>query len=321
MEKNKIKKIMGAVGIGLAVVLTTAVGIKAVESMNGGSDSGIEIVGGLGSESDFANFGKYQEYGRLIDGSKPTKELINQWIKDGFVSKEQGELDLKFLEAQTEDEKEKIYDQIIDVIKGPYELTEEEANKLKEAGYKKYERTLNEIYIQDIVDAGGMTAEDAKIEILYDSAVTKEEKDEVVGLLVDRMLKDGDITEAQGEKIKADGYDKYYENLWEIENAAMVDELLKAGKITEDQAKVYRTTEDLDKLDELYEAFDKYELQKEVKEGIITQEEADLYMRYYDAETSEEADKIYGEILDFNVKSGIMTQEEANETKAYYGIK
>ena len=239
MEKNNIKKVIGAVGIGLAVVLSVAVGSKVVGAINQG---GVEVVGEsddlalLGmftGEPDFENFGKYREYGKMMDGTTPTVEAIDVWVSKGYISKEQGDLDKRFLLASSEEEKEKIYDEIVDVIKGDYDLTDAEADRLKDAGYKKHDKTLDEIYIQDIVDAGGMSEEDARIMILDNAAITAEEKAEVLELMVDRHVKYGEITKEQADKIKADGYDNYDSNLWMIRNGATLDELLESGSITE----------------------------------------------------------------------------------------
>lgn len=258
-----MKKIMVALGIGLAVALTFSVGSKAIAMTADGASVGkLDFSKMFTGEVDHENYGKYRGYGELKDGTMPTVELIDEWIRKGYISEEKGGLEKKFIQAKSEDDKRKVYDEIIDSVKEEYRLSDSEVNKLKEAGYKKHARTLCEIYMQRAVDNGEITEEDARMEILYNSIMTEEEKEELLGLIVDRQVRQKEITKEQGDRLKAGGYDDYADNLLKIVNEEMIDELLKANYITEEEAKEYKETDELYKLERMYRIHYRYQREK-----------------------------------------------------------
>lgn len=355
MKKNNLKKLIGAITLGLAVTMGASIGGQMVKAMNTEVVSEVEAVesyddyGLFNSEEQFG----YTAYGVFHDGSTyyQSEQEIKDLVKVGFLTEREGELETKFLKATTDDEKDSIYKEIIDETKDLFGFTDDEAKKLKDAGYKNYNRVLDEIYYAQMVRDGVLTREEADLEIRYNAALTEGEREEVYDLMVENMVKKGEVTQEQGEKLKADGYKKYYDNMDEFDFQNMVEELFKEGAITKEQADKFKEggsgefwgevcdlhekffmakelvdagvitkekadeivkSEDYESWNFLFDTYGKYSLDLAVGEGFMSREEADLWLAYIQAETDEEIAKTYDAILDYEVKAGIITQEEAD---------
>lgn len=122
MLGKKIKKLIGvdtlAFMLGLGVASTGVQVVKA-ESFSFGSFSDVfDSVEALGEQ-----FG-YEPYGSYVDSVEELQRLID----DGFLPEEEGKLQIEFLEAGTEDQREEVYKKIVDYLDEEGILTSKEAD-------------------------------------------------------------------------------------------------------------------------------------------------------------------------------------------------
>lgn len=276
------------------------------------------IVGNvLEDEMDEEVFG-YKAYGIGSNGIPifNSKEEINDWARSGRFTEKEAELEIEFLEAKNDDEKDKIYKEIIENSKYNYSLSDEEIEELKNGGYKNHYENLDRIYFKQLVDAGHMTEEDLEIEIKLISSKNKEERQEAYNLLVDNLIKKGELTEKQGNKFKSDGYEKHSENMDEVEYYKTVWEMYYLGNITKETAIELGKKNPEDRWDdEFNNLYEKHLLKSDLKAGVITEEEADLSFRLLDAKTEDEKKKIQNELIEYDLKVGRITEKEAKELK------
>ena len=200
----------------------------------------------------------YFPYGIGYDGLPlyENKEIIRRWVKGGLLTEREGELEIQFMEATTDEEKERIYKEIVDSLKDDLELSEEETVLLKDGGYKNYNKNLDVIYYQELVNQGVMSKAEMEIQIKYNSTKNKEERQKVYIQLVDNLIDENKITRSEAYKLKSDGYRKHLENMEEIQYMHKVDKMFDYGYISIEEAnKLKNRTDDgrWKEVDKLYE--------------------------------------------------------------------
>ena len=309
MLGKKIKKLIGvatlALMLGLGVSSTGGQVVKA-ESFSVGSFSDVfDSVEALDEQ-----FG-YEPYGPYVDSVEELQRLID----DGFLPEEEGKLQIKFLEAKTEDEKEAVYREIIDYLYGEGILTSKEADRLKSGSYKDYWRTLDEMFYDEMVDLGYMTKEEADLQVRFNGAVDSKERQAVYEEMVDLRVKEGKVTEEQARKLKSDGYDKDFDNMDDIYYQNKVNELFDLGVISQDERDRLIARTDEGRWDDVNRISDIYFINQEVKNGNLSQEEADLYLKYLNATDDGEKQRLYGQIADIMYQRGEISEEELREIK------
>lgn len=309
MLGKKIKKLIGvatlALMLGLGVSSTGGQVVKA-ESFSVGSFSDVfDSVEALDEQ-----FG-YEPYGPYVDSVEELQRLID----DGFLPEEEGKLQIKFLEAKTEDEKEAVYREIIDYLYGEGILTSKEADRLKSGSYKDYWRTLDEMFYDEMVDLGYMTKEEADLQVRFNGAVDSKERQAVYEEMVDLRVKEGKVTEEQARKLKSDGYDKDFDNMDDIYYQNKVNELFDLGVISQDERDRLIARTDEGRWDDVNRISDIYFINQEVKNGNLSQEEADLYLKYLNATDDGERQRLYGQIADIMYQRGEISEEELREIK------
>ena len=62
-------------------------------------------------------------------------ESLDEMVKEGFISKEQADLEKAYLTATTDEDKKKAYYALVDYAESQGEITEQEAKEIKELGY------------------------------------------------------------------------------------------------------------------------------------------------------------------------------------------
>ena len=62
-------------------------------------------------------------------------ESLDEMVKEGFISKEQVDLEKAYLTATTDEDKKKAYYALVDYAVSQGEITEQEAKEIKELGY------------------------------------------------------------------------------------------------------------------------------------------------------------------------------------------
>ena len=62
-------------------------------------------------------------------------ESLDEMVKEGFISKEQADLEKAYLTATTDEDKKKAYYALVDYAVSQGEITEQEAKEIKELGY------------------------------------------------------------------------------------------------------------------------------------------------------------------------------------------
>ena len=309
MLGKKIKKLIGvatlALMLGLGVSSTGGQVVKA-ESFSVGSFSDVfDSVEALDEQ-----FG-YEPYGPYVDSVEELQRLID----DGFLPEEEGKLQIKFLEAKTEDEKEAVYREIIDYLNGEGILTDKEADRLKSGSYKDYWRTLDEMFYDEMVDLGYMTKEEADLQVRFNGAVDSKERQAVYEEMVDLRVKEGKVTEEQARKLKSDGYDKDFDNMDDIYYQNKVNELFDLGVISQDERDRLIARTDEGRWDDVNRISDIYFINQEVKNGNLSQEEADLYLKYLNATDDGEKQRLYGQIAEKMYERGEISEDELKEIK------
>lgn len=312
MKKNNLKKIIGG------VVLTCMIGIgfSVAGNLNALANN-VSVMDKECVSCDMEESFGYKPYGISPNGTKifETKDQINSYVKDGILTPKEGELEIKFLEAKNDDEKDMIFKEIISVSKDAFGFTDEQADMIKNGGYKNFNENLDKVYYIDLVKDGILTQEEADIEYKYYGAKNKEERQAAYVLLVNNLVKKGEITAEEAEKFKNDGYEKFIYNMDIIDFNKTLKEMVDAGFITQNKADELKNRNDDEKYIELYDLHDKYQVQVDLKAGNITQEEADLLNKLYDAKTEEEEVMVYNQLLELDVKAGVLTQQEADQMK------
>lgn len=308
MLGKKIKKLIGvatlALMLGLGVSSTVGQVAKA-ESFSFGVSDVFDSVEALGEQ-----FG-YEPYGPYVDSVEELQRLID----DGFLPEEEGKLQIKFLEAKTEDEKEAVYREIIDYLYGEGILTSKEADRLKSGSYKDYWRTLDEMFYDEMVDLGYMTKEEADLQVRFNGAVDSKERQAVYEEMVDLRVKEGKVTEEQARKLKSDGYAKDFDNMDDVYYQNKVNELFDLALITQDEKDKLIARTDEGRWDDVNRISDIYFINQEVENGNLSQEEADLYLKYLNATDDGERQRLYGQIADIMYQRGEISEEELREIK------
>lgn len=309
MLGKKIKKLIGvatlAVMIGLGVYSGGGQSVRA-ESFSVTSVS--DVFDSVEALEEQFGYGPYEPYVNTVDE-------LQKLIDDGFLPEEEGNLQIKFLQAGTEDEKEAVYKEIIDYLQGEGILTDKEAGVLKSKSYRDYWRTLDEMFYDEMVNLGYMTKEEADLQVRFNGAADQNERQAVYEEIVDFRVRDGQITEEQAKKLKSDGYKKDFDNMDEIHYQKMVDELFGLGLITQDEKDRLSGRTDEGRWDDVNRISDKYFIEQEVKNGNLTQEEADLYIKYLDATDIGEKQRLYGQIAEKMYERGEISEEELREIK------
>lgn len=309
MLGKKIKKLIGvatlAVMIGLGVYSGGGQSVKA-ESISVVSAS--DVFDSVEALEEQFGYGPYEPYVNTVDE-------LQKLIDDGFLPEEEGNLQIKFLQAGTEDEKEAVYKEIIDYLQGEGILTDKEAGVLKSKSYRDYWRTLDEMFYDEMVDLGYMTKEYVDLQVRFNGAADQNERQAVYEEIVDLRVRDGQITEEQAKKLKSDGYNRDFDNMDEIHYQNMVDELFGLGLITQDEKDRLSGRTDEGRWDDVNRISDKYFIEQEVKNGNLPQEEADLYIKYLDATDIGEKQRLYGQIAEKMYERGEISEEELREIK------
>lgn len=161
-------------------------------------------------------------------------------------------------------------------VKAIDDSTVEVTRDFQEGDVTYEENTID--LINALVESGILTREEADVEIAFYEATTHEDKQKAYDGIIDYQVKIGDITEETGKKLKEAGYDAP----WEV-----VQNIYVNGK-----------------LDEM------------VKEGLVTREEADLQIAFLTAETDQDKQKAYEDIIDYEVQMGAYSKEDGDKLKA-----
>lgn len=308
MLGKKIKKLIGvatlALMLGLGVSSTVGQVAKA-ESFSFGVSDVFDSVEALDEQF---GYGPYEAYVNTVGE-------LQKLIDDGFLPEEEGKLQIKFLEAKTEDEKEAVYREIIDYLYREGILTSKEADRLKSGSYKDYWRTLDEMFYDEMVDLGYMTKEEADLQVRFNGAVDSKERQAVYEEMVDLRAKEGKVTEEQARKLKSDGYDKDFDNMDDIYYQNKVNELFDLGVISQDERDRLIAKTDEGRWDDVNRISDIYFINQEVENGNLSQEEADLYLKYLNATDDGEKQRLYGQIAEKMYERGEISEDELKEIK------
>ncbi|OAT87421.1 hypothetical protein [Candidatus Arthromitus sp. SFB-turkey] len=308
MLGKKIKKLIGvatlALMLGLGVSSTVGQVAKA-ESFSFGVSDVFDSVEALDEQF---GYGPYEAYVNTVGE-------LQKLIDDGFLPEEEGKLQIKFLEAKTEDEKEAVYREIIDYLYREGILTSKEADRLKSGSYKDYWRTLDEMFYDEMVDLGYMTKEEADLQVRFNGAVDSKERQAVYEEMVDLRVKEGKVTEEQARKLKSDGYDKDFDNMDDIYYQNKVNELFDLGVISQDERDRLIAKTDEGRWDDVNRISDIYFINQEVENGNLSQEEADLYLKYLNATDDGEKQRLYGQIAEKMYERGEISEDELKEIK------
>ena len=280
MKKNNLKKIIG----GITLSLFVGIGFVSVGNLTAKANNNLiknaDIVAEVLSDKVEDIYYGYYPYGTQLDGTSIYKDEaeIKYLVEEGVMSKDLGDLEIKFLNAKNDDEKNNIYKKIIDLTKDEYGFTDEEINKLKDGGYKNYYENMDRIYYQQLVDKRYMTQDEAEIEIKLNAAKNKEEREVAYGLLVDNLVKKNEITKEQGEKFKKDGYDYYLDNMEYVEYEKMIIEMENDGYITKDYGNELRKKKGEDRWSKnFFDLYDKYLMKHGMDLEVIEFDDAEIF--------------------------------------------
>lgn len=309
MLGKKIKKLIGvatlAFMLGLGVASTGGQVVKA-ESFSFGSFSDVfDSVEALGEQ-----FG-YEPYGSYVDSVEELQRLID----DGFLPEEEGKLQIEFLEAGTEDQREEVYKKIVDYLDEEGILTSKEADRLKSGSYKDHWRTLDEMFYEEMVDLGYMSKEEADLQVRFNGAADSNERQAVYEEIVHLRVKEGKVTEEQAKKLKSDGYAKDFDNMDDIYYKNKVNNLFDLGVITQEERDRLIARTDEGRWDDVNRISDIYFIEQEVQNGNLSREGADLYLKYLNATDDGEKQRLYGQIADIMYQRGEISEDELKEIK------
>lgn len=202
MMGNKIKKLVAIVTLGLMVGVGVGVAGQATKAID---SSGVVEVG-EGQVTDDVPYDYegtridddilYYYYGDDVTYEQNTRELIEALVESGHLTREEADLELALMDAQTPDEKQKAHENIVDYHVRIGNLTEEEGIKLKEAGYDApWDAVQLDDYLDEMVREGIMTQEEADLEKKFLTAETDDERQKAYNDLIDYYEKAGYITE------------------------------------------------------------------------------------------------------------------------------
>lgn len=196
---NKIKKLVATVTLGLMVGVGVVAGGQAVGAVDSGS--AVDVM-------DDAIVDYYGEDD--VTYEENTRNIIESLVASGDMTREEADLELAFMDAQTHDEKQKAYEDIINYHVGIGNLTEEEGKNLKEAGYDApWDAVQLDDYLDcldDMVRQGIMTQEEADLEKVFLTAETDDERQKAYEDIIDYYVKTGQLTEEEAKEIKELGY-------------------------------------------------------------------------------------------------------------------
>lgn len=210
---DKVKKLVATVTLGLMAVVGVGVAGQATKAID--SSSVVEV--GEGQVTDDVPYdyeGKpidddilYVYYGDDVTYEENTRDIIEALVVSGHMTREEADLELAFMDAQTHEDKQKVYEEMIDYYVRIGDLTEEEGIKLKEAGYDApWDAVQLDDYLNEMVREGIMTQEEADLEKKFLTAETDDERQKAYNDLIDYYEKAGYITEEEAREIKEMGY-------------------------------------------------------------------------------------------------------------------
>lgn len=261
---EKIKKLVAGITLGIMYVVGVGVGGQAVKAID---DSTVVVT------RDFQEGDIIHEQ-NIID-------LIKEFVENGIMTQEEADVEIAFYSAETDEEKQKAYDGIIDYQVKVGNITEKVGEKLKASGYYDPWETVEEIYVYVIlmqsVEDGIVPKEEADLRIAFWIAQTHEDKQKAYEDMIDYDVKMGAYSKEYGDKLKAAGYNG------------------------SDDVGVELYLQSLDEM---------------VKEGLISQEQSDLEKAYLTATTDEDRKKAYDALVNYSVSQGQITKEEGEELKA-----
>lgn len=306
MLGKKIKKLIGVAT--LALMLGLGVSTTGGQAVRAESISVSDVFDSTEVLEEQFGYGPYEAY---VDSVDELRGLIEK----GFIPEEEGNLQIRFLEAGTEEEKEAVYKNIVDYLYGEGILTDKEADRLKSGSYKDYWRTLDEMFYDEMVDLGYMTKDEADLQVRFNGAVDSNERQAVYEEIVELRVKEGKITEEQAEKLKSDGYDKDFDNMDDIYYQNEVNELFDLGVITQEEKDRLIVRTDEGRWDDVNRISDVYFIEQEVANGNLSREEADLYLKYLNATDAGERQRLYGQIAEIMYQKGEISEDELKEIK------
>ena len=136
---DKVKKLVATVTLGIMVGVGVGVAgqvAKAIDSSNSvvGVEEG-QVTDDIPYDYEGTRIDDDILYGDDVTYEENTREIIEALVESVHLSRREADLELAFMDAQTSDEKQKAYEDIIDYYVKTGELTEEEAKEIKELGY------------------------------------------------------------------------------------------------------------------------------------------------------------------------------------------
>lgn len=213
---NKIKKLVAIVTLGLMVGVGFGVAGQATKAID--SSSVVEV--GEGQVTDDVPYdyeGKpidddilYGYYGDDVTYEENTRDIIEALVLSGHMTREEADLELAFMDAQTHEDKQKVYEEMIDYYVRIGDLTEEEGIKLKKAGYDApWDAVqLDDYfdYLDEMVREGVMTQREADLEKAFLKAETDDERQKAYEGIINYYVEIGELTEQEAKEIKEMGY-------------------------------------------------------------------------------------------------------------------
>lgn len=213
MMGDKVKKLVATVTLGLMAVVGVGVAGQATKAID--SSSVVEVgEGQVADDIPYDYEGKPIDddilYGDDVTYEENTREIIEALVNSGHLTREEADLELAFMDAQTHEDKQKVYEEMIDYYVRIGDLTEEEGKKLKEAGYDApwdaFELDEYFDYLDEMIGEGIMTQEEADLEKRFLTAQTDDERQKAYEDIIDYYVKTGELTEEEAKEIKELGY-------------------------------------------------------------------------------------------------------------------
>lgn len=260
MKKNNLKKIIGSI----VLIGIIGIGISAFKNINAKANSNTNY--GMNQNQQNVEVYGYFPYGISPNGTKifRNKEEINDYLKQGILNEKEAELEIMFLEAKNDEEKEEVFKKIIDNSMEMYGLNNEQAEMIKNGGYKNFNENLDKIYYESLVENNLISKKEAELQLKIYAAKNKDDREKAYVELIKNMLDENKIDEFEANKLIEDGYTNFSKNMENIKYNKTLNELKESGYITEETFNEFKNRTDENKFYDLKELYSKCEIERSI---------------------------------------------------------
>lgn len=313
MIRDKIKKILALSCLLSMIVVSSMISGQASNAktyLNEVQTLESTTLHGTKLDDEEYIYGPYEVYN--------TEDEIIYMLEQNFITKDEADLQINFLNSNSDEEKEMIYQSLMDLYVREGRYTSDEGDLLKGEGYKNHYKNIDIIYYREFVKSGYITQEQADLIIEFNSTETKESREEVFDKIMDTLLNNSEFTSEQINRLKEGGYEKYYDNKDIIYYEQLIKELEQNNYIDTYTSKIL--VDDVSNEDtkiNISNLYQKYLIDKAIENGEISKELGDIEKEFidlnYDEYNEEEYLRLYDRYIEQLIKDGVISKEDLEQ--------